>query len=368
MTLIEDIDMVEFVKRNHGKGEIDRAGEALVAWWTGPDISKEEFSKHFWICENWRLSHGFPLIVFQRALRRRAKEIDPRAIVAKRLKRFASVMNKLAREPQMKLSQMQDLGGCRAIVEDVASVYKLYEIYHQPDPLLPVQWTVKCKDYIKHPKADGYRGIHVVGRYFAETESRKPWDGQRIEVQLRSKLQHAFATAVETVTTFTRSPLKFGGGPLEWRRFFSLMGSVLALREDTPIIEGTPDNEKLLISELRKTVKRLRVRPKLRGWTRALKQLRSQNIKGYKWLLIVLNIADNTVKVTGYEDNKEASSAVAEIEKTKSDDIDAVRVWVDSIRELREAYPNYYADTREFIKAMNIAIRSQGRFDKEVPE
>jgi hypothetical protein len=41
-------------------------------------------------------------------------------------------------------------------------------------------------------------------------------------------------------------------------------------------------------------------------------------------------------------------------------------VWVDSIAELKDAYPNYYADTREFLKAMNIAIHSQGRFGREV--
>jgi ppGpp synthetase/RelA/SpoT-type nucleotidyltranferase len=175
----------------------------------------------------WRASHNFPLIVFQRILRKRAKQIDPGAIVAKRLKRFSSVMNKLSRESQMKLSQMQDLGGCRAIVTDVATVYRLYQTYLEINPSSPPEWTVKCYDYIKHPKPDGYRGIHVVGRYLAPNEKGKPWDGHRIEIQLRSKLQHAFATAVETVTTFTRLPLKFGGGPPDWRRFFSLMGSVL---------------------------------------------------------------------------------------------------------------------------------------------
>jgi hypothetical protein len=113
-------------------------------------------------------------------------------------------------------------------------------------------------------------------------------------------------------------------------------------------------------------VKELKVRQKLKGWTSALKQLRSRNIKDYKWLLIVLNIAHSAVKVTGYEDITEASRAVAEIEKTKSEDIDAVLVWVDSIAELKDAYPNYYADTREFLKAMNIAIHSQGRFGREV--
>ena len=143
------------------------------------------------------------------------------------------------------------------------------------------------------------------------------------------------------------------------------MGSVLALREGTQLIEGTPDNEKQLVRELREAAKVLRVRQRLRGWTRALKQLRSRNIKDYQWLLIVLNLRDSTVKVTGFQDSKEASSVLADLEKAQSRDIDAVLVWVSYITELKEAYPNYYADTREFIKAMNVAIRSQGRFGRE---
>jgi hypothetical protein len=39
------------------------------------------------------------------------------------------MMNKLVREPTMKLSQMQDLGGYRAIVSDVGAVDRLYEMY-----------------------------------------------------------------------------------------------------------------------------------------------------------------------------------------------------------------------------------------------
>ena len=138
-------DMAEFTKRGYGKGEIDRAGQTLVEWWNTPGstLFQEPFTKAFMVAENWRTSHSFPLIVFQRILRNRAKQIDPNVIVAKRLKRFSSMTYKLSREPQMKLSQMQDLGGCRAIVEDVPAVYRLYETYQKTDTPSP-PWTVKC--------------------------------------------------------------------------------------------------------------------------------------------------------------------------------------------------------------------------------
>jgi hypothetical protein len=267
-------------------------------------------------------------------------------------------MNKLARESHMKLSQMHDLGGCRAILADVRSVDRLYELYRGPQDLFESEGSLKSYDYIRSPKPDGYRGIHVVGRYRARFAKNEPWNGHRIEIQLRSRLQHAFATAVETVTTFTKFPLKFSGGPDQWRRFFSLTGSAFALREGTSVIAGTPTDPGELIRELREVTKLLKVRPRLAGWARAIRKLPGRNVnKKFQYLLLVLNVADNTVKVTGFADRQEAAVAINEIEKGKREELDAVLVWVGSIRDLKAAYPNYYADTDEFIDALNQALR-----------
>ena len=351
--------MAAWVRNPYTKGQIDRAGQLLANWWVnlGGSLQDEPLASAFGTVESWRTSHSFPLSVFHRVLRRHAKEIDSTSITAKRLKRLSSVMNKLAREPNMKFSQMQDLGGCRAIVANVPAVYKLCERYLKPEAdNSPPPWTAKCYDYIKTPKVDGYRGIHVVGRYTARSGKSIPWNGYRIEIQIRSRMQHVFATTVETVTTFTRYPLKFGAGPQHWRRFFSLMGSVMATHEGTPLVAGTPTDLEELIEELWQIVRTLNVRHRLARWTKALRQLRNQDIEGYTWLLIVLNLANTTVKVTGFADPKEASSAIAEIEKAQRKDVDAVLVWVESITDLKEAYPNYYADTREFLTIMNASV------------
>lgn len=258
----------------------------------------------------------------------------------------------------MKLSQMHDLGGCRAILPDVAAVDRLYGMYRGDEPLRETESFLKCYDYIRSPKDDGYRGVHIVGRYHARIASREPWNGHRIEIQIRSRLQHAFATTVETVTTFTREPLKFGAGPVKWRRFFALMGSALARREATPLVLGTPTDEKELTKELRDTTRALKVRQRLRGWTAAVQTLPRKNMEGFKWLLLVLNLKRNTVNVTGYSSRHEASKVIAEIEQSNENDaLDAVLVWVGSVGDLRAAYPNYYADTREFIAALDYALR-----------
>lgn len=140
---------------------------------------------------------------------------------------------------------MQDLGGCRAIVNTVATVKKLVNIYEES--------TIKHKldhidDYISKPKTTGYRGIHLIYRYYT-TYNREAYNGLKIEIQLRSALQHAWATAVETVGTFTKQALKSSQGEKDWLRFFSLMGTEIALREHSPTVPGTPPTKASLIGD-----------------------------------------------------------------------------------------------------------------------
>ena len=266
-------DMATWVQRRFSKGQIDRAGDLLAPWWvsdedisTGTEQRRAEVGNAWLIAKNWRASHGLPLLAFRMGLTSRTKRVTPDGLIAQRLKRVASMLYKLAREPQMKLSQMQDLGGCRAIVPDVAAVDRIFDLYRGPQDLFASEGSSKHYDYIREPKPDGYRGVHVVGRYRAKAKGNEPWNGHRIEIQLRTRLQHAFSTAVETVTTFTRHPLKFGGGPEDWRRFFALTGSAFALLEGTRFVDGTPTNPNDLTRELREVTKALKVRQRLAGW------------------------------------------------------------------------------------------------------
>jgi hypothetical protein len=169
---------------------------------------------------------------------------------------------------------------------------------------------------------------------------------------LRSKLQHAFATAVETVTTFTREPLKFGAGPENWRRFNSLMGSALAFREGTAPVPGVPTHPKEIVKELNELSRELRVRERLKGWTQAVQTVGHARIgKRYKFILLILSLKDSTIRATAYEERSLAQAAIREIEQLKRDDLDVVLVWVNSVRGLKKAYPNYYADTTDFLAA-----------------
>src|SRR5262249_4995050 len=128
-------DMAEWNKREFSKGQIDRAGLFLAEWWrrvgveSDPEVDREQL-RHAWhVAQNWRTCHTYPLNAFQVNLRARAKRVEDGALIAQRLKRMWSVLNKLEREEDMKLSQMHDLGGCRAIMSDVAAVDKLFSLY-----------------------------------------------------------------------------------------------------------------------------------------------------------------------------------------------------------------------------------------------
>lgn len=348
--------MAQWVRPEYSKARIDKSAEALVPWWQGKAPQPTNLGDYYGIVENWRTSHAMPLLTFRVSLEARARRVDPQAIVAQRLKRFSSAMNKLVREPNMKLTQMQDLGGCRAILASVSEVDQVYEKYEEGGGAGEQQ--LKCYDYIREPKSDGYRGIHIIGRYAAQASKNEPWNGQRIEIQLRSRLQHAFATAVETVTTFTKQPLKFGAGPDEWRRFFSLVGSAFALKEGTTLVKDTPTEKSALIGELRHLTNALYVYRRLGGWTKAMTKLKSRNIRGFNWLLLVLNLENNTIRVTGFADRAKARSALSKLEPASgSSQQDAVLVWVSSLRDLRRAYPNYFADTEEFLGNLGDSLR-----------
>jgi hypothetical protein len=64
-------------------------------------------------------------------LTHRARRIDSRVIVAKRLQRLWSIAQKLERNANMALSQMQDIGGCRAVLRTVGQVEKRARLYER---------------------------------------------------------------------------------------------------------------------------------------------------------------------------------------------------------------------------------------------
>lgn len=228
---------MRYVTPKFRKAQVDTAGKHLA------EEKLQDYDSvvtDLVIINNWRTSHSFPLNSFHVTLRNRARKLDPRAITAQRIKRLSSIEAKLRRFPTMQLSRMHDIGGCRAVVKNVAVVKLLVNAYRKSAVKNPKRAElVRTYDYIACPKVDGYRCVHLVYRYRSSASRHRPYNGLRIELQLRSQLQHTWATAVETVGTFIGQALKSSQGEEKWSRFFALMGTYVAIQERTPLVADT---------------------------------------------------------------------------------------------------------------------------------
>ena len=343
----------------NSRSRADLAGK-IIAGRTEPrkDLSVDQA---LGIVANWRSSHGYPLHVLKHTLRARARKIDKRAVVAQRLKRLPSIQAKLNRFGNMQLTQMQDLGGCRAIVASARKVDQLVSLY-QNSPTAAALFIEKY-DYISVPKNSGYRSVHLVYRYDGKGKATV-FSGLRIEVQIRSALQHAWATALETIDTFTGQALKSDLGHDLWQRFFALAGAAFAVKERRPPVPGTPSGRAELALELRDLSNRLNVEDVLLGLNAGLKILPNLEIElgMVESYILLLDSAERKTEVQAFVDSKEAADEYIRLEKLYIDrpEIQTVMVSVDSIAALSKAYPNYYMDTTRFRAAIYHFLNSNG--------
>lgn len=333
------------------KGEVNRAGKVLV------DPLATDDQKHFamGVLSNWRASHAYPMHALLMMLRNKAPEVDPGAIVVQRHKRAPSIIEKLTRYPDMELSRMQDIGGCRAILSNVEQVEQLN---HRIQTSRIRHKLHREYNYIETPKPDGYRDIHLVYKYQGD---KTEYNGYFIELQLRSKIQHAWSTAVEIVDTFTGQSLKTGTGNAKWKKFFLVASAEFAKLEDRPV--GTHVGRINTNEELKKLADGMRIHDILSTFAAIvphLNQLAKIRRQRYDYFLLELNHAHKSVNITTFStsDLKDASALYLEKETEFKDnpDNDVVLVAASSIDALRHAYPNYFADSTEFLQYIDIAI------------
>jgi len=320
-------------------------------------LSADEIQKAWVVVDNWRSSHAYPLNHFQDLLRTKARKVESTAIVVQRQKRRHSIELKLRDQDDMQLSQMHDLGGCRAILSDVDHVHRLVESFKTS--------RTKCEllreyDYIAKPRSSGYRSVHLVYRYLS-TGNGKPFNGLRIELQLRSALQHAWATAVEIAGAFKGQALKSGHGDPEWLDFFRLMGTEIALTEGCPVVPKTPSDRAVLREGLAEYATNLHVPDLLAAWAASVQALDTGVIEQAHYYILSLDIEKRQYTMNGFAQTQLAEAEEVrsrlELEKESRPSFDVVLVSADKVDELRKAYPNYSADTDAFVSELMSAIQ-----------
>lgn len=201
------------------KTSVDKAGALLRRWRAAdfilPDVSPETFFGAVETVWEYRRQFQYPLTQVNANLRHYVKAAEAEVLIAQRLKRLPRIVEKLHRQPKMRLSQMQDVGGCRAILPNERAVRDVLAGITRNWDIITVD------DYITEPKADGYRGIHAIVRK----------GGIPIEVQLRTAGQQDWADEVERIDGRVEYAVKDGEGPPEVRKYLEVLAEIVATSE-----------------------------------------------------------------------------------------------------------------------------------------
>ncbi len=324
--------------------------------------NKTEIDEAIKVLSSWRAYHSLPLNAIQKFIKRKIGNKYSSCIIGQRLKRMPSIIGKITRFPQMATERMQDVGGIRIILPTVADVYKVHKILS--DSRMKHTLEKDPFDYIQEPKGDGYRSLHQVFKY---SRASYPYlEGMRIEVQIRTKLQHCWATAVETLGMIDEESYKTGEGGAKTKRFFKIVSALFSLRENTdktpcPVIaelRDVPESE--LIDELKTINEELNVIGKLNSLAVSIKSISSNKSKKsfYYYVLELTVIKDSLATVIispfgkAYEEQAESYYRAREEDTKDQLNKSILLIRSKNIKDIKKAYPNYFLDTQMFVKIL----------------
>lgn len=336
---------MRWIDPEHSKKKVRRAGELLIQ----PDVDEDRVAAAMDILSNWRSAHAYPMHSVLIFLRKKASDIDSNAVVVQRLKRTPSILWKLERFQSMMLDRMQDIGGCRAVVSDVNRVEKLH---HSISRSRTRHKLHKTDNYIENPKPSGYRGIHLIYKYNGE---KKQYQDYFVEIQLRSKVQHAWATAVEIVDAFTSQALKASHGNPDWLNFFLYASAELARLESRSIgehVEGIDTK-----AELKRLATKLNAVERLSAFTVSTDFIVGRIQSKSDYFILDLSESAKEISVTRFSSGELEKATneylLREKRAVKEKEYDVVLVSASSIHNLQAAYPNYFADSRQFLRYLD---------------
>ena len=141
-------------------------------------------------------------------------------------KSTVAIVEKLKRET-IRLSQIQDVAGCRVLVSDIALQNRVIE-------LASLVFGDADIDDKRDKPTNGYRAVHLIVK-------RR---GRPVEIQVRTRFQHAWAEMSEKISDAFGQSIKYGSGA-EWAvKFLSDLSKATGRLE-------MAEHEKMVISELK---------------------------------------------------------------------------------------------------------------------
>ena len=324
--------------------EIDRTGKLLLS-------SKKQEEVNAAICKlnDWRSLHLIPLDILQQRIEEflALNNVHP-FLISRRLKRLTSIQYKLDMNPEMGLGGMQDIGGLRVVVNSVEELLRLQSLLR--NTLLSSFECRRMYDYVNEPKESGYRSIHFAYIFHS---GNKDYNGLRIELQIRTRLQHLWATAVETAGLYTRTSLKSSQGESGWLDFFKVVSSLFCFKEKLPLIRSLRSFKMCdLMIRCYQMNKKSQYSDILKALNVSVHETETkEETTNSVYYLIYISFEYKTVSVTSFSKDEEtlASERYSQIEDTLQDGKNAaVLVSVNKVKELRMAYPSSFWATTEF--------------------
>ena len=347
------------------RGSIKRAGHLLAKSKPGED--SRNYDKALRLMQVWREMHDEPLWQIHRLIHENLPQVEGDIFITHRLKREESIINKLREQTITDLTSMQDIGGLRVVVADG----EMIELVSQGIvAALSDHQIVREKDYLTSPRSTGYRSLHKIVRFGAEQKS--PFTGLRLELQIRTRLQHCWATAVEIMDVIDTSAamkqaekdgsvfpgyrgLKAGKGSEEWRDFFAVTASAFAHEERMEPVPGYSElDENDTRARVAQMAKELGVELKFKGWAVSLEKVSEHAKRGYH--VLTLHLANRTATYTSFEPH-EQGKAIAEYNSmeariSKGEPLQSVLVSNEDVLSICDAYPNYFSYSSGFLEEL----------------
>ncbi|BEO93127.1 RelA/SpoT domain-containing protein [Fusobacterium nucleatum] len=338
---------------------IRKIGEKLRE---GIELTEEEKLEF----DNFREAHNIIIKLFTIELKK--VNFSKQHLTASRNKRIETIISKLCRPEKPKLDRIHDIAGTRIIFENIKSLEDYIDILENTELVNFKEKINEDKNrynYIKNPKSDGYRSIHKVFYYSSNipystlNEKRFNLENKKIELQLRTRLQHIWATTVEIYDIINKSNIKTGThNKLETKEG-------LFFKKCSLVFEGIESNDvekiKININEIFRDKDLVEIYNRLKG-IKNIKNIQLPKTLGSDEVFILitdLNKGKTTFFTTDpIEKNDKqdtflinASYRRLEEKNTKGEYI-LLLLTLGDIKKLKNVYPNYFLNTNKFISIL----------------
>lgn len=324
------------------KSKVDKIGR-ILAFSEGK--SDSELEEAYSILNEYRMRYLEPLTKLTLKLREWLAKFSHDYYIAQRLKRTPRIIEKLKRLSTIRLSQLQDIGGCRIIVENNIIVDELLDfILQKLSKSKSISLVGRPTDYREKGRDDsGYRAVHVIVSV----------DGEKIEIQLRSNMQHYWAESIERTSIIYKKNLKsLEGNPIVIK-YFKVLSDIFyeieckqeptipqinlldKLRDEAESIIKSSDSYEVLHSNIRE------------NFIQAMKSAAEKRYrKLYNWLLI-FNWKKGEFQNWMILENKKPKEIAAEYAKNEKiysieEGYEVVLIGASSVETIRHTHSHYF--------------------------